>query len=247
MQTYYKQRRGSLLIKNTGHGFTNHLQLKASRRPFPLSLLPYFFMRSLFAWYKRLERPILYIIIAEFFVQLVNVTFMNVQPLMMKAVGFQEDAISAFTSFRFLGVLLLAVPLGFLITGKKVMKLFYLSAVFVPLFGLAIVYAIHVKSAFLIYSTQILWGASFTFIQIPIIPFIMRNAKTENHTAGIALSYSTWSFAGIASGFLVYVMDKINPVFFDEKMVTVIICMLGFAGLWFLYKAKLEEKTVERA
>lgn len=201
-------------------------------------------MFRFFTAYRNLEKPILYIIIAEFFVQLVNVTFMNVQPLYMEVEGFTEGEISGITAFRFLGVVLLAVPLGFLIIGKKVRKLFILSALFVPLFGLLIVYALHIKNYFLIYASQILWGASFTFIQIPIIPFIMRNAKQENHTAGIALSYSTWSFAGIVSGVLVYLMDLVNPRFFDEKMVIIIICLLGLAGVFFLFAARLDEKVI---
>jgi MFS family permease len=171
---------------------------------------------------------------------------MNVQPLFMKAEGFSNDEISGYTAFRFLGVVILAIPLGFLIIGKKVKKLFYLSAICVPLFGLAIVYAITLKNSFLILTTQILWGASFTFIQIPIIPFIMRNSKKENHTAGIALSYSTWSFAGILSGILVYVMDKLSKNFFDEKMVIIIICVMSFTGLFFLWKANIEEKVLEK-
>lgn len=203
-------------------------------------------MIKLISFYKKLEKPILFIIVAEFFVQLINVTFMNLQPLFMKAEGFSNEQITGYTSFRFLGVVLLSIPLGFLIVGKKVKKLFYLSAISVPIFGLLIVYAITLKNPFLIVTTQILWGASFTFIQIPIIPFIMRNAKKENHTAGIALSYSTWSFAGIFSGILVYIMDKINSKFFDEKMVIIIICLLGFFGLFFLRGVNIEENVIEK-
>ncbi len=196
--------------------------------------------------YKKLERPILFIVIAEFFVQLVNVTFFNVQPVYMEKEGFTEAEISAITSFRFLGVLLLAVPLGFLIVGKRVRKLFFISSICVPLFGLLIIFAIHVKSLWLIYISQILWGASFTFIQIPIIPFIMRNSHMENHTAGIALSYATFSFAGIASGIMIYFMDLINPEFFDEKTVIITICVLSMAGVYFLKAAMLDEKVVAK-
>jgi MFS family permease len=196
--------------------------------------------------YKKLEKPILYIIIAEFFVQLVNVTFMNLQPVYMEREQFSEGDISALMAFRFLGVLILALPLGFLIAGKKVKKLFYLSAICVPFFGFFIIYSIHTKNIFLLYLSQILWGASFTFIQVPIIPFIMRNAHTDNHTSGISLSYATWSFAGILSGIFVYFFDFINPIFFDEKMIIIIICIMSLAGLFFLNAAKLDEKVIEK-
>jgi MFS family permease len=199
----------------------------------------------MFSSYKNLEKPIVAIIIAEFFVQLVNVTFMNLQPLYMEQVGYSEGEISSFIAFRFLGVVLLAIPLGLLIPGKRVRPLFFLSSFLVPVFGLLIVYSIDLKNNFLIYSSQLLWGASFTFIQIPIVPFIMRNAKTENHTAGIALSYSTWSFAGIAGGLLVFFLDKIHSDFFDEKTIIVITCLLSFSGIFFLLRARMEEKVLE--
>ena len=72
------------------------------------------------------------------------------------------------------------ITLGFIIAGKKVKKLFYMSVLFVPLFGLMIVYSIHCKNFWLLISSQLLWGASFTFIQVPIIPFIMRNSIKED-------------------------------------------------------------------
>jgi hypothetical protein len=203
-------------------------------------------MFKLSRFHLDIERSILLIIIAEFFVQLVNVSFMNLQPLYMEREGYSPGDISSFMAYRFLGVVLLALPLGFLIPGKKVKSLFYLSSFLVPAFGLLIVYAIHEKIIWLIYTSQILWGASFTFIQIPIIPFIMRNARKENHTAGIALSYSTWSFAGIVGGLIVYFLDQINTLFFDEKTSIILICLLSFSGLIFLRRATFEEKIMEK-
>ncbi|MFN5458274.1 MAG: MFS transporter [Bacteroidota bacterium] len=196
--------------------------------------------------YKKLEKPILYIIIAEFFVQLVNVTFMNLQPVYMEREHFSEGEISALMAFRFLGVVLLAFPLGFLIAGKKVKKLFYLSALCVPVFGALIIYSIYSKNIVLLYFSQIFWGASFTFIQVPIIPFIMRNSSKENHTSGISLSYATWSFAGIVSGILIDILDIINPEFFDEKVIIIIVCFISLAGLFFLRAARIDEKVIAR-
>ncbi|MGL5890847.1 MAG: hypothetical protein ACRC3B_13220, partial [Bacteroidia bacterium] len=60
--------------------------------------------------YSRIERPVMLVIAAEFFIQLVNATFMNLQPLYMKAEGFSDSDIADFISWRFAGVLLLALP-----------------------------------------------------------------------------------------------------------------------------------------
>lgn len=195
--------------------------------------------------YKKLESQILNVIIAEFFIQMVNVTFMNLLPIYMIREGYSDEQIALFIMFRFLGVFILALPLGNLIKGKRLSLFFYLSSVCVPLFGLLIIFAFSLKITWLIYVALLLWGASFTFMQIPVSPFILRNASKENQTAGIALSYSTWSFGGIVSGILIFILDAINPTLFNEKNILILFCVLGFSGIYFLIKTKFNENLVE--
>jgi MFS family permease len=187
--------------------------------------------------YKKLERTVLWVISAEFFIQLVNATFMNMLPLYLSRIHYSNDQIAGFISFRFLGVFLLAFPIGIFIKGKKVAKLFYASCLGVPFFALCILYFVENVNEPMIYTSQFLWGASFTFMQIPVLPFILRNCSTENQTAAIALSYSTWSFAGIVSGLLIALLDYINPHIFDERMVLIIFSVLGFLGVLILILA----------
>ncbi len=197
--------------------------------------------------YKKLEKPILNVVISEFFIQLVNATFMNILPLYMTRKGFSDEEIALFIAFRFLGVFILALPLGNLIKSKKLMPLFYLSNICVPLFGIAIVLCIALQLKYLTLVSLLLWGASFTFMQIPISPFILRNAKKENHTAGISLSYSTWSFAGILSGVVIAILDSINPYIFNEQFILILFSVLGLFGIFFLNRIKnFNEVVIEQ-
>jgi hypothetical protein len=75
-------------------------------------------------------------------------------------------------------------------------------------------------------------------MQIPVAPFILRNSHKENHTAGISLSYSTWSFGGIVSGVVIATLDLIDPIVFNEKMILIIFSVIGFGGLPFLFRIK---------
>jgi len=43
---------------------------------------------------------------------MVNVTFMNILPLYINHKGFSDEEIALFITFRFLGVFVLALPLG---------------------------------------------------------------------------------------------------------------------------------------
>lgn len=196
--------------------------------------------------YKKLKPAIINVIVAEFFIQLVNATFMNILPLYMNRKGFSDEEIALFITFRFLGVFALALPIGNLIKGRAMKPFFYVSSFLVPLFGLCIVLCIYFKLTILIYVALLLWGASFTFMQIPIIPFILRNEAKKNHTSGIALTYSTWSFAGIASGIIIAFLDRINPWFFDEEKILILFSVLGFGGLYFMTKVNLVEEIDDR-
>jgi len=203
-------------------------------------------LKKVIKQYSKLEKPILLIILTEFFIQFINITFMNIQPLFMESANYSKNEIAELTATRFAGVLLFAIPLGIWIKGKKVKSFFMLSAYLVPLFALLTIYFTSTHQYFWIHISQFFWGASFTFMQIPIIPFILRNCKTEQHTTGIALSYSTYSFAGIISGILVSVLDLINPVFFDEQMILILFSISGFAGIWIMNKVQIAEKTNEK-
>ena len=192
--------------------------------------------------YRRLTPAITNVIVAEFFIQLVNATFMLILPLYMDRKGYSAEEIALFITFRFLGVFLLALPIGNIIKGRVMKPFFYMSSLLVPLFGLCIVLCIYLKLTLLIYISLLLWGASFTFMQIPITPYILRNEIKENHTAGIALSYSTWSFAGIVSGVIIAFLDRINPFYFDEEKILILFSILGFGGLYFMSKVNLVEE-----
>ena len=206
-------------------------------------------MPGLFAFvreYKKVEAPVKNAIASEFFIQLVNATFMNILPLYMTRKGFSDEEIALFITFRFLGVFILALPLGKFIKKKKLMPLFFLSNIFVPLFGIGIVVSIALNLKYLTLIALILWGASFTFMQVPISPFILRNAQKHNQTSAIALSYSTWSFAGILSGLVIAILDAIAPNFFDEQFILLLFSILGFGGLIFLRRIKnFKEHTDE--
>lgn len=195
---------------------------------------PFLFLKE----YQKIERPIKNVIASEFFIQMVNATFMNILPLYMTRMGYTDKEIGLFITFRFIGVFALALPLGRFIKKRKLLPLFYLSNICVPLFGIIIILSIafHLKTLTLI--TLLLWGASFTFMQIPVFPFILRNTEKSLQTAAISLSYSTWSFGGIVSGIMIAILDFINPLLFSEQFILLLFSVMGFGGLFFLMRIK---------
>mgnify|MGYP001205339325 CR=1 FL=1 len=187
------------------------------------------------AAYRRIGTNILLVIAAEFFIQLVNAMFLNLQSLYMKAEGYNDAVIADYISWRYAGVLLLALPMGRYIKGKSLLPLFKIASIGVPVFGLLIIMGIHLKWHFLLILVQFLWGASFTFMQIPVLPYILRHAKDEDKTPAISLSYSTWSFAGIAGALLVWILNSYDADIFSERNLLLGTCVVALLG-WFILR-----------
>lgn len=199
-------------------------------------------MLSIIRSYRDLHPTILNLIAAEFLIQLINSAFLTIQIIFMQKNGYSDYESAGFIAMRFLGVVLFALPLGIYIKGRTLKSLFYLSGIGVPFFALSIILNTVWHNNLLLYLSQFLWGVSFTFIQIPIIPYILRNAPVEHQTKGISLSYSTYSFAGIISGILIFALNTYDPVLFNEKNILLLIVLAGFISLWFVYKMKTPEK-----
>lgn len=195
--------------------------------------------------YKKIDRSILNLIVVEFFVQMINVSFMAILPLYMKAEGYSDAAYAHFTSYRYLGMLALALFLGMYIKGRRILPIFYVAAVGVPLFGLLLLIGVHIHSTSLLVASHLLWGTAYTFIQIPVLPYILRNAPKHQHTSAITLNFATWSIASIISFLLIAVLNTIDKTIFSERNLLLGIVIASFSGVYFILKVKKTEHVPE--
>lgn len=163
----------------------------------------------------------------------------------MEKSGFEDYESASFVSFRFLGVLLFAFPLGLFIKGRNLKPLFYMSSIATPLLSLIIIEAIDLKWSYVLYAGLFLWGISFTGIQITALPYILRNAKKDSQTEAITLSYSTFSIGGIIGGLIIFSLRNIDPLFFNEKLILQLISLLGLISAVFIFKIKKKELVPE--
>ena len=191
--------------------------------------------------YNKLNKTLLNLITVEFFVQLINVLFVAILPLYMKSEGYSDSQYAHFTSYRYFGMLALAVFLGMYIKGRKILPMFYVAAIGVPFFAVLIIIGVQIHSSPLLLISHLLWGTAYTFIQIPILPYIMRNAPKEQQTMAITLNFATWSIATIAGSFLVAVFNGINPDLFTERNLLFVITLLCFSGIYFVMKMEKKE------
>ncbi len=191
--------------------------------------------------YLELDRAFHNLVIVELFVQIINVTFITVLPLYMKAEHFSDAQYAHFTSYRYLGMLALALFLGMYIKGRKILPMFYIAAIGVPFFAVLILIGVHIHSTGLLLVSHLLWGTAYTFIQIPILPYIIRNAPKHQQTLAITLNFATWSIASIAGSLVVAVFNGINKTVFSEQNLLFAISAIGFAGVYFVMRINKKE------
>ncbi len=201
-------------------------------------------MRTLIQKYRKVELHIRYFIVAEFLVQMINAAFMAILLIYMSKQGYSDADSARLIAFRFLSVLLLAFPFGLFIKGRKMKPFFVASSLLTPLISILIVLAVKWHIDILLSLLLFIWGISFIGIQISALPYIIRNARPDTHTEAISLSFSTWSLGSIVSGFLIFGLSKINPLFFTEDKLLILISALGFVSYFFVAKIQHQEQTI---
>lgn len=200
------------------------------------------FLKGILVDYRKVEAPIFYLVIANFFLQIVSTSFFILFNFYMTKLGYEDFEITSFFSYRFLAIMMLGVPLGFFIKGKKLVKFFYVSAIGVPLFSLLVIWAAETGQEVWICVFMMLLGLSFGMVRASALPFIILNVKKEQHSEALALFFQTWGASIFVVGILNYVLNAINPVLFSERNVMIGCCLLGFLSIYYIRKIKIEEK-----
>ena len=198
-------------------------------------------IRSVFERYKNIQLPIRKIIAAQFCLQGVNTAFFLLLNYYMVKEGYTDYEAAHVLSYRFFAVFFLAFPIGLFIKGRRLMPFFWAASIMVPFFSNLIILSIANDWDQLLSIATMLWGIGYTCIQITILPFILLNAKPENHSEAISLSFLSFSVSMVIVGIGNYLLNSISPVFFNERNMLTLISILSFLSLYFVGTAKIKE------
>ncbi len=159
----------------------------------------------------------------------------------MAKIGYGDPFIADAISYRFLASLLIAVPFGFFIKGKRLRPIFQWATVLLPLVSFVMVYAVEGQVVWLIYSAMMVWGILFSVTQISILPFILRNAESDTHSEAIALHFASWGSSIICVGAGMAFLSWAAPDFFTDKRLLQFFSLFGTIGIWLAYKVGKKE------
>ena len=202
-------------------------------------------MRKVLKVYAQLEEHVLFMIKAEFFIQLIGAAFFLILNIYLSKSGFTDPEIANFISYRFLAVMVLAFPLGFYIKGKRLKPFFLIGSFGVPFVAITMVLAISKGFYSILPALFIFWGVVFTCFQVSSLPYIMRSTKKENQSHAISLNYATHSFGTIASSIIIFLLGSTFSTF-DEGIILIVISVIGLVGIYFLFQMKEDDAMADK-
>ncbi len=191
--------------------------------------------------YYRIGNDTLNLIYAETFIQLINASFFMVLLIHLNKVGYTDHASAELVSFRFLGVVISAIPLGIYVRNKPLLPFFYFSAVVVPLLTFAILIGIELHSNNFVKISMFLWGIVYNFITVLVNPFIIRNCPKSYQSEAFSLSYATGSIGSIFCGILSFGILSIPMGQIGEREVMFVVLFISIFAIFFLNKINRKE------
>ena len=160
-------------------------------------------MKNPFRIYKYLDRSFFALYAVQFLQNLIQTSFLLIFNIYLLKNNYTDADAGTFISLQYLGLLILALPLGIIMRGRRLKPVLWVSTLGVPVASLMIIYAVPLHHAPLNYALNLLWGMCFAGLQIVMLPYVMRNVSSHIQTEAIAFMYTNYSAGQILSGLLV--------------------------------------------
>ena len=114
-------------------------------------------LKNFIDFYGKLDRHIIYLLLAELSLQFINSSFFLLLNYYFDKTGLQDYQIADLVSYRFLAVMLFAFPLGIFIRGNRIKPFFMLASFMVPTFALIIIISAQYQLYALLKTSLVLW------------------------------------------------------------------------------------------
>lgn len=157
-------------------------------------------MRSALQRFLAIPTPVLLVLGAQLLLNLVNGSLMLTFNIYLRKLGHDDGFIAGITAYRFLPVLVLSLPLGIFLRGRRLRGFFLTAAALLPIATWCMLIAAREDNHVLLALATGAWGVGLMTMQVGILPFIIRHATEETRTEAISLSFAAWSLSLLATG-----------------------------------------------
>jgi len=144
--------------------------------------------------------------------QLLNASAMLIMNIYLAKLGYVDAEIADFVSYRFISILLLSIPFGLIIKGKRLKPFFITGAIIVPLAGIALLFAAKAHIDWLIKVLFFISSFGFMLKHVTALPFILRHGEEKTLSESIAMNFAVWSLATIVAGFMIKGIFALMPI-----------------------------------
>ncbi len=199
---------------------------------------------SMLKRFHRLHPSVLTVIASEFCLQMTHNAFFLLANFYMSKHGFTDAKIAELLSLRFLVVLLLSLPLGFVLRSMPLLPLLRGAAVAAPIgYGLLLA-SVPAHHELGLYAANALIGISMSIFQVLVVPYIMRHEERAQQTDAIALSFSNWSSTTFVLGLSFYLLNHGRAVPIEERTLLLAFLLWAVLGLGLLLRPLADERPI---
>ena len=197
-------------------------------------------MKFIFRPYLRIPHVIIYLIVVDVCLQLINAEFTLQLNFQMLEHGYKDFEISSMIGNRFLSVLICSLPLALWVKGRRLKPFILAGSIGSPIVALMLIWAIHIHNSELIRLLMTAWGVTFSLVQVLAMPYTLLNGKRETETESIALFFAAGNFTMIICGGFNWLLPHIHP-FFTVESLLIIFSAVSFVGVWFAQRLPDDE------
>lgn len=195
-------------------------------------------MKSLLLQYARLPRGVLLLVAAGLLTNLIVAAVMLVWNLHLRELGHDDAFIARATSYRFVGVLLLAVPTGAWLRGRRLKPVMALGALCVPLATFAMLWSAGEGRERWLFASFFAWGLALMASHVAALPFVVREAGPEHRAEALSLNFATWSVSMVSFGLLAQLLSRLGilsafgfTLVLDEGGLLVVTAVVGLLAV----------------
>ncbi|MBL7790588.1 MAG: MFS transporter [Chitinophagales bacterium] len=191
---------------------------------------------SLIDQYRKLERPIYYLIIAEFLLQCINATFLVLVNYYLIKLGYKDYEIAKFVSYRYISVLILGVPFGLLYKRIHLLPMIKIGALLFVANAIVIIIIAPLHSNLAMTILMFLFGVFLLMSHVVSLPFLLKITSKDNLSISLSLFFQTWGASVMTVGIVSFIYNKLLTNYNSEKTIILTIFALASIAVVLLFK-----------
>lgn len=195
--------------------------------------------------YGKVPRFLMFLIGAKFLAAMVNASFILILNIYLKKQGYSDAELGEVAAFQYAGVLMLALPQGLFVRGRRLKPFFKVGSIMVPVVAFCVLQAFRMGEPGLAKVLLLVWGVGLLQMEAFSLPFIMRHGDKNYESEAISLNYSTMAAAFVTAGLLTAVITRLGTIHLggfelvcDEYVVMMVVVVLSTLGIPLIWRLR---------